>query len=146
MVRYSDNLVTTTRQLIITGDLNFHLDDVNDRESRRFINILNSHGLFQHVVGATHKKGHTLDVVITMESSSILLATPSVLDPCLCDSKGKPSGDHLAVHFSINLKKPAHIRKEITFRKLRDISIPDFQKDISESPILNITGDYLMNV
>ena len=132
-----DNLVSITKELIITGDINFHLDDVNDGEAQQFSSTLTSHGLLQHVVGATHKKGHTLDVVITLESSPILLGTPSILDPCLCDSKGKPSGDHLAVHFSINLKKPGHVRKEITFRKLRDVSIPDFHRDISASPILN---------
>ena len=33
---------------------------------------LSDHGLVQHVQGATHNKGHTLDVVITRDNSTIM--------------------------------------------------------------------------
>jgi hypothetical protein len=136
---YLSNLASITKEVIITGDLNFHLDDMNDSDARHFTSTLSEHGLVQHVVGSTHKKGHTLDVVITQEDSPLLLEIPSVFDPCLCNSKGEPSGDHLALLFNINLEKPSHVRKEITFRKLHDISITDFSRDISLSPILKNT-------
>ena len=55
----------------------------SDVEASRFCNILDSHGLTQHVNSATYKVGHTLDLVISRESSIILVGTPSVLDLCL---------------------------------------------------------------
>jgi hypothetical protein len=54
-------------ELLITGDLNFHLDNVNLSDTRKFDETLSDHGLVQHVQGATHNKGHTLDVVITRD-------------------------------------------------------------------------------
>ena len=50
--------------VIITGDLNFHLDDVNNRQSKILIKQLRSFGFDQYVTGPTHREGHTLDVVI----------------------------------------------------------------------------------
>ena len=64
--------------VIITGDLNFHFDNVNDADSVRFNGTLEARGLVQHVVGSTHKKGHTLDVVSTRDISSLLIGMPTV--------------------------------------------------------------------
>ena len=47
------------------GDLNFHLDIPEHRESARLLDILDIYGFQQHVREATHQSGHTLDVVIT---------------------------------------------------------------------------------
>ena len=134
---YLDRLAVITNDVIITGDLNFHLDNVNDADAVRFNGTLEAHALVQHVVGPTHKKGHTLDVVITRDISSLLIGMPTVSEPCLGDTKGNPSGDHLAVCFRINFTKPDSVRQPVTFRKLRDICIPEFIKDLT--PILNDT-------
>ena len=63
--KYLDNIAIIPYDVIITGDLNFHVDIKSDVEARRFCSILNSHGLTQHVNSATHKGGHTLDLVIS---------------------------------------------------------------------------------
>ena len=78
-----------------------------------------------------------MDVVITRDISSLLIGTPTVSEPCLGDTKGNPSGDHLAVCFTINLTKPDSVRQSVTFKKLRDICIPKFIKVLT--PILNDT-------
>ena len=44
-----------TYDVIITGDLNFNVDNKSDVESRRFCNIFDFHGLTQHVNSTTHK-------------------------------------------------------------------------------------------
>ena len=59
-------------EIIITGDLNFQLDDPTNINVRRFSGQLDSHVLIQHVPGATHTGGHTLDVVITRGVSCIV--------------------------------------------------------------------------
>ena len=43
----------------------------------------------------------------------------------------------MAVCFIINITKPDSVRQSVTFRKLRDICIPEFIKDLT--PILNDT-------
>ena len=134
---YLDRLAIINNDIIITGDLNFHLDNVNDTDAGRFNGTLEAHGLVQHVVGPTHKKGHTLDVVITRDISSLLIGMPTVSEPYLGYTKGNPSGDHLAACFRINLTKPDSVGQPVTFRKLRDICIPEFIKDLT--PILNDT-------
>jgi len=51
--------------LIVVGDNNIYLDEITDLKTIKFIEILFSHGLVQHVTGATHRAGHCLDVLIT---------------------------------------------------------------------------------
>ena len=77
--------------------------------------------LVQHVARATHKMEHTLDLVITRDSSPLLRGTPTVSQPCLGDSKGNPSGDHLAVYLRVNLAKPESVRQLVVFGKLRTL-------------------------
>jgi len=55
-----------------------------DINVRRFTGQLDTYGLVQHVTGAIHFRGLTLDVIITRESSSIIKGSLSIVDPCLC--------------------------------------------------------------
>ena len=114
---YLDRLTTMAQEVIIIGDLNFHFDDPTDINVRRFTGQLDAYGLVQHVTGATHIRGHTLDVIITRESSSIIKGSPSIVDPCLYDSRGKDSGDHFAIQVTLDCAKPQHSKKEITCRR-----------------------------
>ncbi|KAK6167120.1 hypothetical protein SNE40_021219 [Patella caerulea] len=102
--------------IILTGDLNFHLDDKFDCDARKFTETLTDHGLVQHVVGATHVRGHTLDVIITREDSSILIGVPSV-----------------EVHCNLNINKPPKKRESVKFRKFKEIVSGDFETDINSS-------------
>ena len=51
---YLDELAVAPQQLIITGDLNFHLDKPDSSKVHQFSGLLESHGLVQHVRAATH--------------------------------------------------------------------------------------------
>lgn len=66
------------------------------------------HDLSQHVVGATHTctKGHTLEVLITRETSSLLRGLPTIQDPVLCGNNGNAAGGHFAVHANVQVAKP----------------------------------------
>ncbi|XP_062616530.1 uncharacterized protein LOC134278229 [Saccostrea cucullata] len=130
---FLDSVVVDHRELIITGDLNFHLDNVQDPEGVKFLRILDDHGLVQHVKESTHSGGHILDVVIVRDSSSILYGEPCVTDPGLYDKNGNPAGDHLAICSKLTLSKPARERKSIKFRKLRDIVTSDLSDSIRSS-------------
>jgi len=132
---YLEGFTTSQLDIIILGDMNFHLDSKVDSDAGRFISILQSHNMTQHVVGPTHIKGHTLDVAITKDHSRIIKHLV-VSDPALCDFKGSIAGDHYAVTFSTTMSKPPPVQKEVTYRKLRAIDIPTFKHDIVNTPSL----------
>ena len=98
---------------IITGDFNFHLDIRTEPDVRPFHETLADRGKTQLVTGPAHKMGHTLDVVIVRDSTSMIMPIrPSVYYPCLCDTYGNPSGGYMAITFSVNASKPTRARKK----------------------------------
>ena len=131
---------TLDKETIILGDLNFHLDNPSNRDTSKFHGLLQSCGMNQRVHEATHFRGHTLDVVITRDNSSIV-SDLNVIDPGICDGTGKVSRDHLAVVFRACAAKPAPVRKTISFRKLRSIDINSFKQDIVKSDILHTSDN-----
>ena len=136
--------------IVITADLNFHFDIVSDTDARHFSETLDDHDMTQLVTDATRSKGYLLGVVIVRNHSAIVTTRPSVYDPCLCDTHGNPSGDHMAIKLCGHARKPARVRKEIVFWRLRHIRLPDFKRDItslledmnSDAPISDIVATY----
>jgi len=127
---YMDQLASDPHELIIAGDVNIHLDNENHPDTRRFTDILTSCNLKQHINDPTHKSGHTLDVLITRDSTKLLCDPPFVHDPHLCDFHGHSAGDHLGICLKILYKKPSCITQKIRFRKYRTISTPVFLNDV----------------
>ena len=62
------------------------------------------------------------------------------MNPFLVNTRGNLSVDHMAIHMKLDIGKPKSTRKEITFRKLRAIPVPDFIKDIDSTPRLQCTS------
>ena len=137
---YLDIVMLDSHNIIITGDLNFHLDNPAELDVRRFSETLADRGMTQLVKSPTHRGGHILDVVIVRETGSIISALPTVYDPCLCDKQGNIAGDHLAVRIAVHASKPARLRKVVTFRRLRQICVSDFAQDIASSMDLSSDG------
>ncbi|CAG2185365.1 unnamed protein product [Mytilus edulis] len=134
---FLDYIVKIPEEIFLTGDLNFHLDDKHNCDTRKFEQTISDHGLIQHVVGATHIRGHTLDVIICREKSSILARVPSIEDLQICDDKGISSLDHFAVLCELNITKPPKQRKSVIFRKFKEINIKNIEMDINNSLLLN---------
>ena len=53
-----ESLVTVPGPLLIVGDFNFHVNDVNDRSAQRFLRLLEAFDLKQHVWAPTHRSGN----------------------------------------------------------------------------------------
>ena len=66
-------IATYKSDVIILGDFNIHVNDVNDQHGQRLLQILDDFNLIQHVVGPTHTLGNTLDLVITSSATAPLL-------------------------------------------------------------------------
>ena len=62
--------------LLITADFNIHVGDPCDPDCVRFLDLLESMGLQQHVVVPTPKSGRTLDLIITRRADSLLSTDP----------------------------------------------------------------------
>src|SRR6218665_3828246 len=84
-------------QLVITGDLNLHLEDPSLPASSEFHTIIDQFGLTQHVAEPTHKAGGWLDVVLSLDDcipTDVRVYPPTASDhglvtatiPFLCDT------------------------------------------------------------
>ena len=67
--------------LVFSGDFNLHLDDLRDNNAKKFMDLLETFSLSQHVSCPTHLSGHTLDVIITRSSDDVVLASPKATFP-----------------------------------------------------------------
>ena len=67
--------------IVINGELNFRVD------ARRLCGILDGHHWKKNVVSQIRQESHTSDVVIGIQSSSIIVWTPSLCGTCLSYDK-----------------------------------------------------------
>ena len=116
-------------KFLFCGDINIHLDETSTL-SAAFCDMIASYGLYQHVNEATHKAGHTLDVIIS--SNDIVLNNEIVIKPnVLADF---PTCDHYPMHFVLsNDMMIKDGKKEITFRNLKGIDPCSFKSDVINS-------------
>lgn len=62
-----------SRNLLIAGDFNFHMDIPTNIDTRRMTSLLDSMDLHQHVTFPTHQEGHTLDLLISRITDNVIL-------------------------------------------------------------------------
>ena len=58
---FVENFSCDPSKLLVLGDFNIHVDDCNNADGMRFLNLIGSLGLQNHVTSATHIGGHALD-------------------------------------------------------------------------------------
>ena len=63
--------------LVIASYFNFHLDCPSDNNANKFIELLETFGLCQHVNVPTHSSGHVLDLIITRTNQDIIITEPA---------------------------------------------------------------------
>ena len=74
---YLESVILSNELICLTGDFNIHVDDHNDSAAYRFLDLLESMSLTQHVAEPTHELGHTLDLVITRKSDNLISGRPA---------------------------------------------------------------------
>ena len=72
---YLELHIATTKQLVLLGDFNIHVNKTDDRDAVEFSNLLDQFGLVQHVSDVTHRGGHTLDLVLSRLHDTIVQDT-----------------------------------------------------------------------
>ena len=127
---YLETLILSTEPLVITGDFNIHVDDSTNPDTARLLDLLDSMGLRQHVNQPTHELGHTIDLIITRQSDSIISGSP-VTDHLF--------SDHLSVLTTLRATKPKIIWKEQVYRKIKSIDLDSFCSDLATSEVCQDT-------
>ena len=126
-------------ELEIMEDANLHLDDMTLRNTKTFVHIIESSGLQQHINEPTHHLGHTLDVIISRDTSSILTDV-EVVDIGLCNENGVTIRDHYAVTSTLKHAMPRAAKKLVNYMKVQSIDIPSLCEDIGTSSLNTATG------
>ena len=128
---YLNNLMLLKHEILLTGDINFHLDCKTSSSTKQFLSTLDSCNFSQHVDAPTHICGHTLDFVATLENSPILLERPKVLNTLITDSKSGKLLDHFAVIFHIQLLLNQTRDKNTSYRNLKKLNIKELTETLS---------------
>ena len=131
-------LLPTPGRLLIAGDFNFHFENASNPDTIKLTDLLDSVGLEQRVTEPTHRCGHTLDLLITRSVDDTIFVTPPKADYTI--------SDHITVLCKILLIKPPLVTKQISFRKIKNISINDFKQDILNSNLHSETPSTLTDL
>ena len=99
------------------GYLNFHVDDAYNADATKFSDCVNSVGMVMHVRGPTHKKGHTLDVLLTR-------STDEQTNICVVDMG---LSDHYAVSYTLNISQQHTGMTNIKYRNFRTVNAVTFR-------------------
>ena len=131
--------VISIAEFVIMGDAILHLDNMTLRYTKTFLHILESSGHQQHIHEPIHHLGHTLDVIISRYTRSILTDV-EVVDIGLCDDNGVTIRDHYAVTSTLKHVMPRAAKKLVNYRKQQFIDIPSFCEYIATSSLNTTTS------
>ena len=121
-----ERLAVHAAPIIIVGDMNVHLDVASATATMSFCDILAGADLVQHVIGSTHREGHTLDVVITYRhtSTSVSVDSPAI-------------SDHSLITANVSLELAASSASSTYTKRLwADFDCSAFREDLRESTLL----------
>lgn len=69
---YLSLLAPTTKNLLLVGDFNIHINDSSDRHAQEFLSLISSFGLVQHITEPTHRSGNTLNLALSQKGSMLM--------------------------------------------------------------------------
>ena len=110
--------------VVITGDLNIHLDNISSPNTLKFNDVISSHGISQLVTSPTHDKGHILDVIMVRNSDNV---------PCSHLKVIPGISDHSAITCLLKYEKPPRTDSTFTCRNIRRIDRAEFARDVVDS-------------
>ena len=122
MEQFSDLLESyvSCDRLFVVGDLNVHFDKLSDPCTSALNVVLDNLSLHQLVNVPTHRRGHTLDWLITNRATDVLDLT--VVDMLL--------SDHFVISFDLSLRKPVREKRKIISQNIGAIDMHDFRTDV----------------
>ena len=131
---YLKSVIMSSEPLLIVGDFNLHVNIPSHPNASKFLNLLSSKGLDQHVDKPTHVSGNTLDLIITRYSDSLVPTNP-LIDYLF--------SDHMTILCDTMLGKPPPITKKVTYRKIKANDKKKLQDELMSSQLIVNTPDTL---
>ena len=119
------------KNVMIAGDINFHLNNNDDPDATTLKDTLNALGLKIHNNFPTHRLGNTLDILATNITSSLNIIT--------CQP-GLFLSDHCSVECTTDIRRKNITRKTVSFSKIRGIDAHKFGDDVVDQ--LEMVNDY----
>ena len=125
---YLDGQATSSGHLLVVGDFNIRVDLERDVHVQEFHNLIDSMNMKQHIQESTHKKSHTLDLVLTREDEAHKV-TDFLITPWFLL-------DHYSIEFKFLFRKP-HIKKmNIKCRNIKNINMDKLIDDVRNSELI----------
>ena len=118
--------------IIIVGDINIQWNNIEDPDTRVYIDTIMALGLDQHVDFSTHKSGNILDHIYTKALSSCKVLS--------CSGSFYPS-DHATVECILSAPKEDIDIKTIKYRKLHGLDTNAFISDLQDIEIISQMED-----
>ena len=117
-----DKLVNFVGDLIIAGDFNIHVNDVENADARQFLDAMEALGCDQLVDFCTHKSGNILDLMFTCIGNKIKCGNIE-LDGFI--------SDHCLIQSQLDLAQNSHSLVHKSTRNFRDVVFESFWNDAS---------------
>ncbi|CAH3032671.1 unnamed protein product [Porites lobata] len=73
---YLESIILSLESLLVTGDIDIHVDVVGDPDRAKFLELNETVGLQQDVITPTCESGHTLDLIISRQCENLVKTTP----------------------------------------------------------------------
>ena len=125
---FLETTVLCPEVLLVSGDFNFHLDDPSDADDRKFMELMDTFGLLQHITTPTYVSGHILDLTISRSSNDINV---------LPSKSTYYISDHCFTECQLSIPGPNMLVKEVSYRKFKQIDMDNFRSDIASSVLCN---------
>ena len=120
MLDLMERNINVAGKLLLTGDFNIRINDLNYPESNTFLHLLKCCGITNQIRLTSHESASTIDLIITSEGTNY------IKDP----GQGRQFSDHHMVVFNVITTKGLSSIKETTYQKIKDINAAQFQTDI----------------
>ena len=124
---YVDFINSLGRRSVLVGDFNLHINNPIKLDVVHFLTTLDIAGYHQHVTGATHKHGNTLDLIISRLDDDIIAD---------CEV-GPRLSDHHIIHCKLLQKRPKAEKTVVRKRILHKMDVKSFEADLSPQLIIS---------
>ena len=122
---YLESVVLCDELLLICGGFNIHVDVYDDPNCVTFTDLLDSMGL--ELKSPTQLHGHTLYLIVTWKSDSIVAGTP------FCDNF---LSDHYTVLCNLKMSKSNPTVKKVSYWEINSMDYKQFKSDLQASELL----------
>ena len=125
-------LSSRSKNLIILGDINIHINNMEDQDAQVLLDSLPAFNLTQHVKVPTSNRCHNLDVIITPTEDGPFQPTNTMVGPYI--------SDHSHIIFEIMETKPKTKIQRQEIRKINENTIHKFCENFKNDPIIQVTA------